>query len=166
MTDPTNPLIVQGDLTVLVELASPRADDARAALSRFAELERAPEHIHTYRISPLTLWNAAVAGLSPGDVASTLTGFAKYDVAPSVLAESMALGVTDMLGARLTRFGDMTTEDFLNERTAPAPSEYGAAAPGPDDAMTGRQLSERYDEIERKRVADKLANRARQRNPA
>ncbi len=87
MTDPTNPLIVQGDLTVLVELASPRADDARAALSRFAELERAPEHIHTYRISPLTLWNAAVAGLSPGDVASTLTGFAKYDVAPSVLAE-------------------------------------------------------------------------------
>lgn len=87
MTDPTNPLIVQGDLTVLLELASPRADDARAALSRFAELERAPEHIHTYRISPLTLWNAAVAGLSPGDVASTLTGFAKYDVAPSVLAE-------------------------------------------------------------------------------
>jgi hypothetical protein len=54
---------------------------------------------------------------------------------PGLLADAMALGVTDMLGARLTRFGDMTTEDFLNERTAPAPSEYGAAAPSPDDAL-------------------------------
>lgn len=87
MNDPLNPLIVQGDLTVMLEVASPKADDARAALSRFAELEKAPEHVHTYRITPLSLWNAAVAGLSPGEVAMTLTGYAKYPVAASVLAE-------------------------------------------------------------------------------
>ncbi len=87
MNHPLNPLIVQGDLTVMLEVASPKADDARAALSRFAELEKAPEHVHTYRITPLSLWNAAVAGLSPGEVAMTLTGYAKYPVAASVLAE-------------------------------------------------------------------------------
>lgn len=87
MSDPTNPLIVQADLSVLLEVAGARSDDARAALARFAELEKAPEHVHTYRITPLSLWNAAVAGLSPGEVASALTGFAKYPVAPSVLAE-------------------------------------------------------------------------------
>ena len=58
--DPTNPLIVQCDLSILVEVSSPRYDDARGRLARFAELEKSPEHIHTYRISPLSLWNAAV----------------------------------------------------------------------------------------------------------
>src|SRR4051812_14702646 len=48
---------------------------------------------------------------------------------PSALAEAMALGVTDVIGARLTRFGDMATEDFLNERSAVAVAEAGAAAP-------------------------------------
>jgi DNA excision repair protein ERCC-3 len=85
--DPLNPLIVQSDLTVLLEVASPKAGDARAALARFAELEKAPEHIHTYRITPLSLWNAASAGHDSGEVAMTLTGFAKYPVPPSVLAE-------------------------------------------------------------------------------
>jgi DNA excision repair protein ERCC-3 len=87
VTDPTNPLIVQSDLTVMLELASPRADDARAALARFSELEKAPEHIHTYRITPLSLWNAAVAGMSAGEVASSLNDLAKYPVPPGVLAE-------------------------------------------------------------------------------
>jgi hypothetical protein len=66
MTDPTNPLIVQGDLSVLAEVASPRFEEARSQLARFAELEKAPEHIHTYRITPLSLWNAAVAGAEFG----------------------------------------------------------------------------------------------------
>ena len=52
------PLIVQSDKTVLLEVDHPQADAARAALAPFAELERAPEHIHTYRITPLALWNA------------------------------------------------------------------------------------------------------------
>jgi DNA excision repair protein ERCC-3 len=87
VTDPANPLIVQSDLTVLFEVASPKAEDARAVLVRFAELEKSPEHIHTYRITPLSLWNAASAGLSPGEVAAALTGFAKYPVPSSVLTE-------------------------------------------------------------------------------
>jgi DNA excision repair protein ERCC-3 len=87
MTDPTNPLIVQSDLTVLLETASPRAAEARDALSRFAELEKAPEHVHTYRITPLSLWNAAVAGLTVAEATDTLARYAKYDVADVVLAE-------------------------------------------------------------------------------
>ncbi len=93
MTDPTNPLIVQADLSVLVEVAAPRYEDARGHLARFAELEKSPEHIHTYRISPLSLWNAAASGLSAGDVAAALTGFAKYPVAPAVLSQ-----VHDLMG--------------------------------------------------------------------
>ena len=85
--DPTNPLIVQSDLTVLVEVAAPRADAARRRLSQFADLEKAPEHIHTYRITPLSLWNAAVAGVSADEVAATLVEFAKYPVPGSVLHE-------------------------------------------------------------------------------
>ena len=55
---PDNPLIVQGDDTVLVEVDSPRYLTARDALARFAELIKSPEHIHTYRITPLSIWNA------------------------------------------------------------------------------------------------------------
>ncbi|MBW3578984.1 MAG: DEAD/DEAH box helicase [Actinobacteria bacterium] len=85
-TDPLNPLIVQSDRTVLLEVASPKAGDARAALARFAELERSPEHVHTYRITPLSLWNAAAAGVGADDVAATLTGYAKYPVPAAVVA--------------------------------------------------------------------------------
>lgn len=87
MPDPTNPLIVQSDLTVLLETAAPRAAEARGALSRFAELDKAPEHIQTYKITPLTLWNAAASGLTAADATTTLTGFAKYPVPPAVLTE-------------------------------------------------------------------------------
>ena len=87
------PLIVQGDLTVMLEVAAPGSQAARAQLARFAELEKAPEHIHTYRITPLSLWNAAVAGLSAEEVLDTLVGFAKYPVA-DVVADT----VTDLMG--------------------------------------------------------------------
>ena len=60
--DPANPLIVQGDRTVLVEVDNPFYAEARDALAPFAELEKSPEHIHTYRLTPLSLWNAAAAG--------------------------------------------------------------------------------------------------------
>lgn len=87
MDDQTKPLIVQSDMTVLLETASPKASDAREALSKFAELLTAPEHIHTYRITPLSLWNAAAAGLSGQDASDTLTGLAKFPPPPAVLAE-------------------------------------------------------------------------------
>jgi DNA excision repair protein ERCC-3 len=53
--DPTNPLIVQGDRSVLVEVDNPRYAEARDALAPFAELEKSPEHIHTYRLTHLSL---------------------------------------------------------------------------------------------------------------
>ncbi len=69
--DSDRPLIVQSDRTILVDVNNPRYADARDALARFAELEKSPEHIHTYRITPLSLWNAAAAGL---DAASIVGG--------------------------------------------------------------------------------------------
>ena len=63
-----NPLIVQSDLTVLVDVSAARYADARDALARFAELVKSPEHIHTYRISPLSIWNACAAGVAVGDI--------------------------------------------------------------------------------------------------
>lgn len=87
MTAYDNPLIVQSDATVLLEVAAPKAGDARAALARFAELEKSPEHIHTYRITPLSLWNAASAGVPADDVAATLVEYAKYPVPDGVLVD-------------------------------------------------------------------------------
>src|SRR5438270_850217 len=71
--DPLNPLIVQGDRSVLVEVDNPRYAEARDALAPFAELEKSPEHIHTYRLTPLSLWNAAAAGLTAEAMLDVLT---------------------------------------------------------------------------------------------
>src|SRR5208283_651419 len=60
--NPANPLIVQGDRTILLEVDNPLHAEARDTIAPFAELEKSPEHIHTYRLTPLSLWNAAAAG--------------------------------------------------------------------------------------------------------
>ncbi|WP_040166187.1 DNA repair helicase XPB [Microbacterium gorillae] len=78
------PLIVQSDRTVLLEVAHPDADAARHELAVFAELERAPEHIHTYRITRLGLWNARAAGHTADDMLATLDRFSRFPVPPSV----------------------------------------------------------------------------------
>ena len=59
-----NPFIVQSDQTVLVEVDSPLYVEGRDALARFAELVKSPEHVHTYRITPLSIWNACAAGVA------------------------------------------------------------------------------------------------------
>jgi DNA excision repair protein ERCC-3 len=82
---PENPLIVQGDQTVLVEVDSPHYEAARDELARFAELIKSPEHIHTYRITPLSIWNACAAGTTPDEIAETLHRFSKYEVPGHVL---------------------------------------------------------------------------------
>ncbi|QPL05631.1 MULTISPECIES: DNA repair helicase XPB [Actinomyces] len=84
---PDGPLIVQSDKTVLLEVAHPAADDARRAIAPFAELERAPEHIHTYRITPLALWNARAAGLDPETVIHVLITYSRFPVPHSLLTE-------------------------------------------------------------------------------
>jgi DNA excision repair protein ERCC-3 len=84
---PSGPLIVQSDRTVLLEVAHPDADDARHDLSVFAELERAPEHIHTYRITRLGLWNARAAGHSADDMLATLERYSRFPVPQSVTVD-------------------------------------------------------------------------------
>ncbi|MCG3750286.1 DNA repair helicase XPB [Amycolatopsis sp. Poz14] len=94
MTD--GPLIVQSDKTVLLEVDNPRADDARIAIAPFAELERAPEHVHTYRITPLALWNARAAGHDAEQVVDALTTYSRFPVPQPLLID-----VVDVMG----RFG-------------------------------------------------------------
>jgi DNA excision repair protein ERCC-3 len=81
---PDGPLIVQSDRSVLLEVAHPQAADARHDLAVFAELERAPEHIHTYRITRLGLWNARAAGHTADEILGTLEKYSKYAVPASV----------------------------------------------------------------------------------
>jgi DNA excision repair protein ERCC-3 len=85
--DPTNPLIVQSDRTVLLETANDNFESARDSLSLYAELVKSPEHVHTYRITPLSLWNAAALGLSPEEVKAQLAGFSKYPVPSNLLID-------------------------------------------------------------------------------
>ncbi|WP_022882494.1 DNA repair helicase XPB [Gryllotalpicola ginsengisoli] len=81
------PLIVQSDRTVLLEVAHPEAEDARHDLAVFAELERAPEHIHTYRITRLGLWNARAAGHRAEDMLGTLERYSKFPIPQSVAVD-------------------------------------------------------------------------------
>ena len=85
MTD--GPLIVQSDKTVLLEVDHELAGAARAAIAPFAELERAPEHIHTYRITPLALWNARAAGHDAEQVVDALVSFSRYSVPQPLLVD-------------------------------------------------------------------------------
>jgi DNA excision repair protein ERCC-3 len=81
------PLIVQSDKTLLLEVDHERATDARRAIAPFAELERSPEHIHTYRLTPLGLWNARAAGHDAEQVIDTLLAFSRYAVPHSLLVD-------------------------------------------------------------------------------
>ncbi len=98
MTDfnPANPLIVQGDHTILVEVGSPHYEAARNELVRFAELVKSPEHIHTYRITPLSIWNARAAGIPATNIVDALCEYSKYPVPEHVL-----VGINDFA----SRFG-------------------------------------------------------------
>lgn len=105
-TDPANPIIVQSDKTLLLDVHAPGAEDARSAIMPFAELEKSPEHIHTYRITPLSLWNAASAGLSPADVMETLARHSRYEVPRGVLD-----GVSDVM----SRYGKILLDSGPEE---------------------------------------------------
>jgi DNA excision repair protein ERCC-3 len=87
--DSTNPLIVQSDRTLLLDVHTPKSEAARAAIMPFAELEKSPEHIHTYRITPLSLWNAASAGFSPADIVTALNAYTRYPI-PGGICEGFA----------------------------------------------------------------------------
>jgi DNA excision repair protein ERCC-3 len=98
---PGGPLIVQSDHSVLLETDHPDSESARHELAIFADLERAPEHIHSYRINRLGLWNARAAGHDADFVIDVLSRYGKYDVPPSVAAH-----ITDTM----SRFGRVRIE--------------------------------------------------------
>ena len=81
------PLIVQSDKTLLLEVDHEQADDCRKAIAPFAELERSPEHIHTYRLTPLGLWNARAAGHDAEQVVDTLLTYSRYAVPHALLVD-------------------------------------------------------------------------------
>jgi DNA excision repair protein ERCC-3 len=85
--DGPGPLVVQSDRTLLLEVDHPDADACRIAIAPFAELERAPEHIHTYRLTPLGLWNARAAGHDAEQVVDTLLTFSRYPVPNALLVD-------------------------------------------------------------------------------
>ena len=94
--DSLNPLIVQSDRTLLLDVHATRAEEARAAILPFAELEKSPEHIHTYHITPISLWNAASAGYSPADVTSVLNEYTRYTI---------PTGITESFSDTMSRYG-------------------------------------------------------------
>jgi DNA excision repair protein ERCC-3 len=110
------PLIVQSDRTVLLEVANPLAEDARHDLAVFAELERAPEHVHTYRITRLGLWNARAAGHTAEDMLGTLERYAKFPVPQTVSVD---------MRETVARYGrlviDRTDDGELRLRSSDAP---------------------------------------------
>ncbi|MGQ0837036.1 DNA repair helicase XPB [Actinokineospora sp.] len=100
MTD--GPLIVQSDKTLLLEIDHPGSNDARMAIAPFAELERAPEHVHTYRVTPLALWNARAAGHDAEQVVDALSTYSRYPVPQPLLID-----IVDTMG----RFGRLTLQN-------------------------------------------------------
>jgi DNA excision repair protein ERCC-3 len=99
------PLIVQSDKTLLLEVAHADADDARKAIAPFAELERAPEHIHTYRLTPLGLWNARAAGHDAEQVVDTLLRYSRFAVPHALLVD---------IADTMSRYGRLRLEKHPN----------------------------------------------------
>ncbi|MGW0806487.1 DNA repair helicase XPB [Nonomuraea sp. NPDC002799] len=119
------PLIVQSDKTLLLEVDHDNADACRKAIAPFAELERAPEHVHTYRVTPLALWNARAAGHDAEQVVDALIGFSRYPVPHALLvdiAETMArygrlrLEKDPVHGLVLTSIDRAVLEEVLRSR--------------------------------------------------
>ena len=84
---PDGPLIVQSDKTLLLEVDHPLASECRQSIAPFAELERSPEHVHTYRLTPLGLWNARAAGHDAEQVVDALVRFSRYAVPHALLVD-------------------------------------------------------------------------------
>lgn len=122
--NPFNPLIVQSDRTLLLDVHAPLAEDCRNALIPFAELERSPEHLHTYRITPLSLWNAASAGFTGDDALNVLNSFSRFPV-----PQAVSFWIKDTCG----KFGKLRLYQIL-----PA-EENNESAANTQDAASNKQ---------------------------
>jgi DNA excision repair protein ERCC-3 len=101
--NPQNPLIVQSNSAILLEVNNPLFAEARNAVSQFAHLDKSPEYIHTYSITPLSLWNAASLGLTADDVESRLARYSKYPLPRNVVDD-----IKELMG----RFGKLVLESL------------------------------------------------------
>ena len=119
------PLIVQSDKTLLLEVDHPAAAEARAAIAPFAELERAPEHVHTYRVTPLALWNARAAGHDAEQVVDALVRFSRYAVPQPLLVDvvdtmgrygRLQLTQSPVHGLALVALDRVVLEEILRQR--------------------------------------------------
>ncbi len=114
---PNGPLIVQSDKTLLLEVDHPDSEDARRAVAPFAELERAPEHVHTYRVTPLGLWNARAAGHDAEQVVDALVRHSRYPVPNALLVD---------IAETMDRYGRLTLE-LASPEVSDAANEAKAA---------------------------------------
>lgn len=108
MTQTANPLIVQSDMSLLLEVYSPLFEETREAIAPFAEIVKSPDHIHTYRITPLSLWNAGAAGVTSIDVIERLKKFSKFPIPEELLNE---------IGEIMERFGAIEIQSLEGELT-------------------------------------------------
>ncbi|MGB3258706.1 MAG: DNA repair helicase XPB [Ornithinimicrobium sp.] len=121
------PLIVQSDKTLLLEVDHPGAEDARRAVAPFAELERAPEHVHTYRVTPLGLWNARAAGHDAEQVVDALVRHSRYPVPNALLVD---------IAETMDRYGRLTLE-LAHPDLAGTPTSAAGAGTDETDAGPG-----------------------------
>ena len=111
----SKPLIVQSDNTLLLEVDNSYFDAARNDILGFAELEKSPEHMHTYRITPLSLWNAAASGLSTENIMNILKTYSRYDI-PQVVLTTIKEQMKRYGLLKLIKVNDellLTSDDFI-----------------------------------------------------
>ncbi|MGH9271219.1 MAG: helicase-associated domain-containing protein, partial [Ilumatobacteraceae bacterium] len=100
--DGHGPLVVQSDRTLLLEVAHPDAEECRAAIAPFAELEKSPEHVHTFRLTALSLWNARAAGFDAEQAIDALLRWSRYEVPSALLAD---------VAETMARYGRLVLDD-------------------------------------------------------
>ena len=140
------PVIVQGDSTLLLDVHDPGFEVARNAMGAFAELEKSPEHIHTYRMSPLSLWNAASAGWDAGDVIGVLDTYSRYPI-PDHIGEN----IRDLI----SRFGKLVLRAYDGGETRAG----GGGTAGGNEPPTGTAASstELFLDVEEESIRAELA---------
>ena len=125
MFDVTNPLIIQSDGTILLEVNNPKFQEVRELLSGFAHLEKSPEHIHTYSLTPLSLWNAKTIGLTAETIISSLEKYTKYPIPQNVIAEikeiSGRFGKIELVKTPNSRLKLVTVDERLLSQLAKNP---------------------------------------------
>ena len=120
MSSDDRPLIVQGDGSLLLDVHNDSFEASRGEISAFAELEKSPEHVHSYRISPLSLWNAAGAGWNYEGIAEALNRWSRYPVPDNIISQ-----VKDVL----SRWGNIRlVESDFSTYIEPDPPESGESA--------------------------------------